>query len=51
MALLFTYSEQLRAECIAYFKQKCGVEISDDQANEYLDSLATFFELLSQPTA
>lgn len=41
---VFTYPEQLRAECKAYFKEMCNVEISDETADQYLDSFADLYE-------
>jgi len=43
MASLFSYSEPLRQRLIVYFKQKYGLDITNDQANEYLDSLANLY--------
>lgn len=39
----FKYSEQLREELKAYIAERCGLDISDEQADQYLDSLASFF--------
>jgi hypothetical protein len=44
MAFLFNYSEPLRQHIIAYFKMKYGLDITNEQANEYLDSLANLFD-------
>jgi len=41
---VFTYPEQLRAECKAYFKEMCDVDISDETADQYLDSFADLYE-------
>lgn len=43
---MFTYSEQLREECKTYFKEVCDVDISDETADMYLDSLSTFYECM-----
>ena len=43
---MFTYSKQLRKECISYFKEVCEVDISDETADLYLDSLGTFYECM-----
>ncbi len=40
---VFTFSEQLRNECKAYFKEICGIEISDETAELYLNSLADLY--------
>ena len=40
MAFLFNYSEPLRRRLIVYFKSRYGLDITNEQANEYLDSLA-----------
>ena len=40
---VFTYPEQLRAECKAFFKEMCDVEISDETADQYLDSFADLY--------
>lgn len=41
---VFTYPEQLRTDCKTYFKERCHVEISDETADIYLDSLADLYE-------
>lgn len=46
MAFLFNYSEQLQQRLIAYFKQKYGLDITKEKANEYLDSLANLYDWL-----
>lgn len=43
MSFLFNYSEPLRQRLITYFKQKYGLDITNDQANEYLDSLTKLY--------
>ena len=40
---VFTYPEQLRAECKAFYKEMCDVEISDETADQYLDSFADLY--------
>ena len=40
---MFTFSEQLRQECIAFFKEECDVVIDHETADMYLDSLADFY--------
>ena len=40
---VFTFSEQLRSECKTYFKEMCNVEISDETAELYLNSLADLY--------
>ncbi len=37
---MFKFSEQLRNECIEYFKDVCGKKINHEEADEYLRSLA-----------
>ena len=34
------FSQQLRDRIKAYFLKRCALTISDDEADEYLDSLA-----------
>jgi hypothetical protein len=36
------FSQQLRDQFKAYFQERCALTISDDEADEYLDSLADF---------
>ena len=43
---MFTFSSQLRQECIVYFKEICGVLIDDEKADLYLESLANLFEAM-----
>lgn len=43
---MLTYPEQLKAECKAYFKEMCNVDISDETADIYLDSLARFYRAM-----
>jgi len=43
---MFTFSKQLRSECIAYFKEICRVVIDDEKADLYLESLANLFEAM-----
>ena len=40
---MFTYSEKLRQECINYFKEVCGDDISNETADLYLDSFADLY--------
>ena len=40
---MFTYSEQLRNECIAFFKEECNFDIDHETADEYLDSFADLY--------
>ena len=40
---MFTFSEKLRNECKAYFKEVCNADISDETADEYLDSFADLY--------
>jgi hypothetical protein len=43
---VFTFHEQLRTDCKAYFKERCHVEITDETADLYLDSLADLYECM-----
>ena len=43
---MFTYSEKLREDCKAYFKEVCDADISDETADIYLESLSTFYECM-----
>ena len=45
---MYTFSSQLRQECIAYFKKICGVVIDDEKADLYLESLANLFESMKE---
>jgi hypothetical protein len=50
MAFLFNYSEPLRQRLIIYFKLKYDLDITIEQANEYLDSLANLFDWFDRQT-
>ena len=41
---MFTYSEQLRNECISYYKKVCDIDIDHETADEYLDSFADLYK-------
>jgi len=41
--VLFAYSPKLVERIIKYFKEKKHIEISEETANEYLNSLADLF--------
>ena len=43
---MFTFSEQLRNECIAFFKEECNFDIDHETADIYLESLSTFYECM-----
>jgi len=43
---VFTFSEQLRKECIAFFKEECDVDISNETADIYLDNFADFYDAM-----
>jgi len=43
---MFTYSEQLRKECIAFFKEECDVDIDHETADIYLDNFADFYSAM-----
>lgn len=45
---VYTFSQNLRDKLIAYFLRKSGIELSQDQADEYLHSMAGLYSLLSQ---
>jgi hypothetical protein len=47
----YKFSQKLRAKLIAYFLERHGVEISEEQADEYLDSMADLYCVLSIPNA
>lgn len=36
----YKYSQQLQKQLIEYFKRKYSIEITSEEADEYLDSLA-----------
>jgi len=40
------YPRELINEMISYFKDRSNLDISEDEANEYLDSLANFYDSL-----
>jgi hypothetical protein len=39
-----TYSKELKERLITYFKEVHDVDVSEEQAEEYLDSFASLFE-------
>ena len=43
-----TYSQQLKKRLIDYFKNNNGIEITSEQAEIYLDSLADFYIIVSK---
>jgi len=43
---VFTYPKQLRQRCISYFKKRCGIDISDETADMYLDSFADLYDCM-----
>lgn len=43
---MFTYSKELREECIAFFREECKVDIDHETAEIYLESLGTFYECM-----
>ena len=43
---MYSFSSQLRQECMAYFKKMCGIVIDDEKADLYLESLANLFEAM-----
>jgi hypothetical protein len=38
------YNQKLIERVIAYFKKRCGLDISPEQAEEYLNSFADLYE-------
>jgi len=44
----YKFSQELRAQLIAYFLGKHQVEISQELADEYLDSMAGLYMAFSQ---
>ena len=40
------YPKELVIEITSYFKDRNNLDISEDEANEYLDSLANFYDSL-----
>ena len=43
---MFTYPQELRNECKNYFKEECNVDIDDEKADLYLESLANFYSAI-----
>ena len=43
---MFTYSKELREECIAFFKEDCDVDIDHETADVYLESFSDFYECM-----
>ena len=43
---MFTFSKQLRQECIAFFEEECNVDISNEIADIYLDNFADFYDAM-----
>lgn len=41
---MFTYSKELREECIAFFKEECNHDIDHETADIYLDSFAELYK-------
>ena len=48
MAFLFRYSESLRQKLISYFHEKYSLAITNEQADQYLDSLVNLYEWLEK---
>ncbi|MBP9801598.1 MAG: hypothetical protein KBC83_02960 [Candidatus Moranbacteria bacterium] len=42
------FSQELRDRIKAYFQKRCALTISDDEADEYLDSLADLYQAFSE---
>lgn len=47
----YKFSQELREKLIDYFLRVRKVEISQDQADEYLDSMADLYSAISQMNA
>ena len=43
------YSKELIERFQKYFKEKYGVDVGDEKANEWLDALADFYITLATP--
>jgi acyl carrier protein len=41
----FKYSEKLRNELIAYLKERYNLTISNEEAEQYLDSMAELYQV------
>ncbi len=48
MSFVFRYSQSLRQSLISYIEEKYSFIITDEQADEYLDSLADLYEWLER---
>lgn len=44
----YNFSQKLKNKLIDYFKNNCGIEITSEQAEIYLDSLADFYFVASR---
>lgn len=42
--MCFQFSQQLRDQLIKYFKERKGVDITLEQADEYLNSMADLYK-------
>jgi hypothetical protein len=42
------FSQELRNQIKAYFQVRCALAISDDEADEYLDSMADLYMAFSR---
>jgi hypothetical protein len=47
----YKFSQKLREKLIAYFLRNYRVEISQDKADEYLDSMADLYSAFSRKNA
>ena len=45
---MYKFSQQLKNRLIDYFKSNYGIEITSQQAEIYLDSLADFYFVVSK---
>jgi len=45
----FQYSKSLIERTQAYFKNRCGIDISEETANEYLRSFAKLYLAFARP--
>jgi len=44
----YQYSDKLIAEITTYYREKCGVDLSHEEAVRYLDSFAELYRLMQR---
>ena len=44
----FSFSDELIAEITAYYRERCGVLLSPEKAEQYLNSLADLYQVMEQ---